>query len=209
MMIARSLSLRLLLAMVPALACATALAPEVLAAPAKPKPAPAKPKPAPAQKEAAPAPAPSPAKGSGQALKLGQFDDWTAYATPGSRKICYALSVPKDRAPKSLKRDPSYMFVSYRPDEKVRGEIAIVMGYPIKEDAPAQALLGSASFELIGKDTSLFVHNAAEEGAMLAAMKKGSSLVVKASSKRGNATTDKFSLAGLVQAVDRAEKECK
>ena len=44
---------------------------------------------------------------------------------------------------------------------------------------------------------------------MLAAMKRGGSLVVKASSKRGNATTDRFSLAGIAQALDRAEKECK
>jgi hypothetical protein len=147
--------------------------------------------------------------GTGQAVKLGQFDDWVAYATPGTRKICYALSVPKERLPKNLNRDPGYLFVSYRPDEKVRGEIAVVMGFAVNEDAPAQAVLGSTSFELAGKDTSLFVHNAAEEGSMLAAMKRGGSLTVKASSKRGNATTDRFSLAGIAQALDTAEKNCK
>jgi hypothetical protein len=40
-------------------------------------------------------------------------------------------------------------------------------------------------------------------------MKKGGNLVVKASSKRGNATSDRYSLAGIAQAIDRAEKECK
>jgi hypothetical protein len=147
--------------------------------------------------------------GTGQAVKLGQFDDWIAYSTPGARKICYALSVPKDRLPKNLNRDPGYLFVSYRPDEKVRGEIAVVMGFAVKEDAPAQAVLANASFELAGKDSSLFVHNAAEEGTMLAAMRRGGSLTVKASSKRGNATTDRFSLAGIGQALDTAEKACK
>ena len=177
------------------------------AAPAKPKPQAAT---APANKGAAAAPAATSAKpGTGQALKLGQFDDWIAYATPGAKKICYALSVPKERLPKNLNRDPGYLFVSYRPDEKVRGEIAVVMGFAVKENSPAEALLGSNKFELAGKDTSLFVHNAAEEGTMLAAMKRGGSLVVKASSKRGNETTDRFSLAGIVQALDRAEKECK
>ncbi|MBV8448823.1 MAG: hypothetical protein JO094_09500 [Hyphomicrobiales bacterium] len=177
------------------------------AAPAKPKPQAAT---APANKAAAAAPAATSAKpGTGQALKLGQFDDWIAYATPGAKKICYALSVPKERLPKNLNRDPGYLFVSYRPDEKVRGEIAVVMGFAVKENSPAEALLGSNKFELAGKDTSLFVHNAAEEGTMLAAMKRGGSLVVKASSKRGNETTDRFSLAGIVQALDRAEKECK
>jgi hypothetical protein len=177
-----------------------------LAAPAKDKPKPGAAT-APAKKDAAVNP---PAKvGTGQAIKLGQYDDWIAYATPGTKKICYALSAPKERLPKNLTRDPGYLFVSYRPEEKVRGEIAVVMGFPVKEDAPAQALLGTNTFDLAGKDTSLFVHNAAEEGTMLAAMRRGGSLVVKASSRRGNATTDKFSLAGIVQALDQAEKACK
>jgi hypothetical protein len=177
-----------------------------LAAPAKDKPKPAAAT-APAKKDTTSGPAAK--AGTGQAIKLGQYDDWIAYATPGTKKICYALSVPKERLPKNLNRDPGYLFVSYRPDEKVRGEIAVVMGFQVKEDAPAQAVLGANTFELAGKDTSLFVHNAAEEGTMLAAMKRGGSLVVKAASRRGNATTDKFSLSGIVQALDQAEKACK
>ncbi len=184
------------------------LADPAAAAPAKPKPQATA---AQAKKgtAAAAAAAASSKPGTGQALKLGQFDDWVAYATPGAKKICYALSVPKERLPRNLNRDPGYLFVSYRPDEKVRGEIAVVMGFAVKENSPAEAVLGGSKFELAGKDTSLFVHNAAEEGTMLAAMKRGGSLVVKASSRRGNETTDRFSLTGIVQALDRAEKECK
>jgi len=182
---------------------------QLAAAPAKPKPQAAATTQAKKGATATPAAAAAAKPGTGQALKLGQFDDWVAYATPGAKKICYALSVPKERLPKNLNRDPGYLFVSYRPDEKVRGEIAVVMGFSVKENSPAEAVLGGSKFELAGKDTSLFVHNAAEEGTMLAAMKRGGSLVVKASSKRGNETTDRFSLAGIVQALDRAEKECK
>jgi hypothetical protein len=188
-----------------------AIAVTFLVATVQPLPAYAAPKPKPAAptkpaKESGAAPAKG---GTGQAVKLAQFGDWTAYSTPGSKRICYALAVPKERLPKNLNRDPGYLFVSYRPDEKVRGEIAIVMGFVVKEDGSAQAVLGNASFQLAGKDSSLFVRNAAEEGAMLAAMKKGGSLVIKASSKRGNATSDRYPLAGLAQAVERAEKECK
>jgi hypothetical protein len=211
MIIARSPGLRLLAATL----LLALLSSPVSAAAGKGKPAPAgKANPAeaakPAKKDAGAAPSAAAGKGAtGQALKLGQFDDWVAYSTPGAKKICYALSVPKERLPKNLNRDPGYLFVSYRPDEKVRGEIAVVMGFAVKEDAPAQAVLGSTTFQLAGKGTSLFVHNAAEEGTMLAAMKKGGSLVVKASSKRGNATSDRFSLAGIAQALDLAEKNCK
>jgi hypothetical protein len=207
MMILRSPALRYLSAAIPLLLISWSAQP-IAAAPAK-----AKPKATAAQAKqataASPAAAASAKPGTGQALKLGQFDDWVAYATPGAKKICYALSVPKERLPKNLNRDPGYLFVSYRPDEKVRGEIAVVMGFAVKENSPAEAVLGGSKFELAGKDTSLFVHNAAEEGSMLAAMKRGGSLVVKAASRRGNETTDRFSLSGIVQALDRAEKECK
>jgi hypothetical protein len=201
MIIPRSLPLRLTAIIAVTFAVGAVRPVSALAAP--------KAKPAAAKKDSAAPPTGVAGKGAGQVQKLGQFDDWTAYATPSGKKTCYALSLPKERLPKNLNRDPGYLFVSYRPDEKVRGEIAVVMGFSVKEDAPAQAVLGSTSFELAGKDASLFVRNAAQEGTMLAAMKKGGSLVVKASSKRGNATSDRYSLAGIAQALDRAEKECK
>src|SRR5688572_21839450 len=63
------------------------------AKPAAPKPAAPKPaSPAPNSKPAAATPAPSP---TAQATLLGQYGDWGAYtATPGGRKICFALSKP-------------------------------------------------------------------------------------------------------------------
>ena len=40
-------------------------------------------------------------------------------------------------------------------------------------------------------------------------MRKGSRLVVKAPSKRGNVTTDSYSLAGFSQALDKVAKSCQ
>jgi invasion protein IalB len=53
------------------------------------------------------------------------------------------------------------------------------------------------------------VKNPAEETQFIDALKKGSKLVVKAASIKGNQTTDSYSLAGLSQALDRAHKECQ
>ena len=42
-----------------------------------------------------------PAPGGGKALELGKFGDWGAYmAGNGGSKVCFALSQPKERAPK-------------------------------------------------------------------------------------------------------------
>ena len=51
--------------------------------------------------------------------------------------------------------------------------------------------------------------NAVEETRFVEAMRKGVDLTVKGMSGRGTATTDQFSLKGLSQALDRADRECK
>ena len=50
--------------------------------------------------------------------------------------------------------------------------------------------------------------NAAEEGTVIAAMRKGSNLVFDGISKRGNKTTDRYSLSGLPQALESISKAC-
>ena len=70
------------------------------------------------------------------------------------------------------------------------------------------ATVGEQSFDLLPKGSNLWVKNAARESALIAEMKKGVKLEVKASSIKGNASTDSYSLAGFSQAMDRLQKEC-
>ena len=152
----------------------------------------------------------APAPGGGKALELGKYGDWGAYLTQaGKSKTCYALAIPKDRQPGTLKRDPAYVFISHRPGEGVRGEISVIMGFPLKEgSADAAADVGGANFGLITKGTNAWVKNVAEETQLVDAMRKGAKLVIKAPSAKGNVTTDTYSLNGLSQALERVQKEC-
>jgi hypothetical protein len=70
------------------------------------------------------------------------------------------------------------------------------------------AVIGDATFDLLPKGADLWVKNAAKENDLIAEMRKGGKLVVKAASKKGNVTTDTYSLAGFAQAIDRALKSC-
>jgi len=151
-------------------------------------------------------PAASPA--GGQATLLASFGDWGAYATPpGKSRICYALSQPKDRQPASLQRDPGYIFVSFRPAENVKNEIAVMMGFSTKDGGAGEATVGTAKFNLVTKDKNAWVKNPAEEAQVVAAMGKAQTLVVKASSARGNQSTDRYSLNGFADALARVRKE--
>jgi invasion protein IalB len=153
-----------------------------------------------------------PASPTEQAVLLGQFGDWGAYkATPGGKKICFALSKPTSAVtdPVGRNRDPSYAFISTRPAEKVINEVSMIVGYPQKPGVDATATIGSASYVLYTQNDGAWVKNAAEEAQMVEAMRKGSDLVVKSVSAHGTKTTDTYSLKGLSQALDKVAEECK
>ena len=166
------------------------------AAPAKPKPA------------AATAAAASP--GQGQAMLLESAGKWQAFSSQqGRSKVCYALSKAETRIPANLKDVEGLLFVSSRPGEGVRNEISFVMNFDLKEGVEHQAIIGNERFALVAKGQNMWLKNPAEEPRMLDALRRGSGLEIKGTSKRGNATSDKYSLAGISQIVKRAEDACK
>ncbi len=87
---------------------------------------------------------------------------------------------------------------------------------PAKAEAKAKAkpvagpvaTVDEQSFELLPKGADLWVKNAARESALIAEMKKGATLEIKAASLKGNESTDSYSLSGFSQAMERLQKEC-
>lgn len=150
------------------------------------------------------------AKGSSKPEQLATFGGWGAYATSGKDKTCYALGAPKERSPKAKLKDTSAnVFISTRPGEGVKNEVAINLGYPTKDGSAAKAEIDDDAFELITKGANAWVKNPAEEPKFVKALKEGGKLVVKASSSKGTTTTDTYSLEGLSKALERVAQECK
>ncbi|MFO1185501.1 MAG: invasion associated locus B family protein [Bauldia sp.] len=143
--------------------------------------------------------------------KLGVFKDWTAYTiTLGEKKgkLCYAASQPKTSQPTGLNRDPTYFMISTRPAENIANEINIIIGYPFKDDAKAAVEIDTQKFSLFTKEDGAWVESAADELALVGALKRGSQMVVKGTSRRGTNTTDTYSLAGISAALDAVAKGC-
>ena len=154
-------------------------------------------------------PAPADVPGGSSATLVATFNDWSAYtAQTGKAKICYALSQPKNRTPANLKDTPAYLFVSFRPAENIRNEIATVLNFALKENGAADVAIGSTSYELVVKGQNAWIKNPSEEAQAIATMSKGQNVTVSATSARGNKTTDRYSLAGFSQALERAKREC-
>jgi hypothetical protein len=175
-------------------------------------PAPAAKKP-PKHKPAAAAAEPATAVAGGvKPTLLGQYGDWGAYtASPGGKKICFAIAKPStsETIPPNRPRNPSYMFISSRPADKVSNEMSIIIGYPFKPSSDATVAVGLTSFALYTQQDGAWIKNAAEEAHLLEAMRAAQSAVVKGTSAKGTRTADIFSLKGFGQALDRADQDCK
>lgn len=152
------------------------------------------------------------AAASDSPVLLGQFGDWGVYqATPGGKKVCFALAKPASAVtdPPGRNRDEPYLFVSTRPAENVKNEISVIVGYPQKPNVDATATVGSANYALYTQNDGAWIRNAADEAQMIDAMRKGSEVVVKSISTHGTKTTDTYSLKGISQALDKVAEACK
>jgi invasion protein IalB len=179
----------------------------------KPKP---KPKPAaapPAAATDAPAkPVTPPTMGGVKPTLLGQYGDWGAYtASPGGKRVCFAIAKPasSETNPPNRPRNPTFMFISTRPADKVTNEVSIIIGYPFKPGTEASVDIGSTDYALYTQQDGAWIKNATEEAQMVDALRAGQSAVVKGTSAKGTESTDNFSLRGLSQALDRVAQDCK
>ena len=158
-----------------------------------------------------PKPPPAPAGGA-QPTLLGQYDSWGAYAaTSAGGKVCYALATPGSTRtnPPNRPRDPVYLFISTRPAENVHNEVSVIIGYQLKPDSEVNVEIGTNKFVMYTKADGAWISNAAEEARMVETMRKSADIVVTGTSARGTQSTDRYSLKGLSQALDRVAKECK
>ena len=141
--------------------------------------------------------------------KLGKFKDWESFVlVQGESKVCYAQSIPIVRAPKKIKRDPSRLFVTFRPLENIKNEISVTNGYEFKLKAPVTAKSGKKVYDLFSKGRFAWVVDNEDEAKLILTMKKASRLMIIGNTDKGDQTTDHYSMMGITKAYSTAKKSC-
>ena len=140
---------------------------------------------------------------------IGKFKDWESFVlSQEGSKICFAQSKPVIRAPKKLKREPSRLFVSFRPSENIKNEISVTNGYEFKLKAPVEAKSGKKSYDLYSKGRFAWVVDNKDEAKLIVTMKKASRLMIIGNTDKGDQTTDHYSMMGFTKAYKTAKKSC-
>lgn len=141
--------------------------------------------------------------------RIQQFNAWGAYSyTAGAGKVCYVLSVPKEKSPANVDHGDIFFLVSQRPGQNISYEPQAMMGYALQENSKVVVKIDERSFTLFTKGNSAWVENAAEEPALVAAMKGGKAMSVAAKSRKGTPTSYSYSLSGISAALKQIET-CK
>lgn len=143
------------------------------------------------------------------AVETGRFGDWIVHQNAGEGpKTCFAASQPKTKEPAGANRAKIVFYVSAWPKEGIKSEVSVKLGYRIKPESAIAVTVDDKPFKLFPQEDRAYVADATEELKLVEALRKGSKVVVKATSTRGTETTDTYSLSGLGQALQAMATAC-
>jgi hypothetical protein len=141
-------------------------------------------------------------------ISSGTYKDWQVFtATTEKGKICFTQSKPKTRSPKNFKREPSKLFVTFRPQESIEDEVSVTSGHIFKASS-VKAKSGRNNFSLLSKENFAWIIDEDEEKKFIKLMKKASNVMVIANEPKGSQTVDHYSMIGFTKAYDAAKKNC-
>ena len=140
---------------------------------------------------------------------IGKFKDWETFTVnENNNKICFAQSIPILRAPKKFERNPSRLFVSFRPTEDIKDEVSATSGYTFQKEKIVKAKSGKKTFDFFAQENFAWILDTEEEQKFIQAMKKASRVMIIGRTDKGKQTIDHYSLMGFSKAYTTAKKNC-
>ena len=138
----------------------------------------------------------------------GKYKNWESFTVETDKgKICFAQTIPTKRAPASIKRDKSKLFVTFRPSESIKDEISITSGHDYKTST-VTASSGKRRYSFFSQKNFAWLLDDQEEKKFIQVMKKATDVIVKARTTKGAETTDHYSMMGFTKAYNTAKKTC-
>jgi len=138
----------------------------------------------------------------------GKSKNWESFTVETNEgKICFAQTSPTKRAPATVKREKSKLFVTFRPSENINDEISLTGGYEYKAST-VTASSGKRRYSFTSKKNFAWIIDDREEKKFIQLMKKATDVVVKARTSKNTETTDYYSMMGFTKAYNAAKKNC-
>ena len=138
----------------------------------------------------------------------GKYKNWESFTAQTDKgKICFAQTIPTKRAPASIKREKSKLFVTFRPSENIKDEVSMTSGHDYKSST-VTASSGKKRYSFFSQKNFAWLLDDQEERNFIKLMKRATNVIVKARTTKGAETTDHYSMMGFTKAYNTAKKSC-
>ena len=138
----------------------------------------------------------------------GKYKNWESFTAQTDKgKICFAQTIPTKRAPASIKREKSKLFVTFRPSESIKDEVSLTSGHDYKKSTVIVSS-GKKKYSFFSQKNFAWLLDDQEEKKFIKLMKKATDIIVKARTIKGAETTDHYSMMGFTKAYNTAKKTC-
>ena len=138
----------------------------------------------------------------------GKYKNWESFTAQTDKgKICFAQTMPTKRAPASIKREKSKLFVTFRPSESIKDEVSLTSGHDYKSST-VTASSGKKRYSFFSQKSFAWLLDDQEERNFIKLMKRATNLIIKARTTNGAETTDHYSMMGFTKAYNTAKKTC-
>ena len=141
---------------------------------------------------------------------VSTYQDWTVYTVDDKNgTVCYAASEPKKQDGNFKKRDRPHVIVAKLPGAEPNEQVSVQPGYAFKKSSDAEVAVDGQKFHLFSQGEHAWTNSPKEDQTLIDAMRKGSSLTVKATSTRDSWSLDSYSLTGFTAAYKSMQDACK
>ena len=138
----------------------------------------------------------------------GKYKNWESFTAQTDKgKICFAQTIPTKRAPASIKREKSKLFVTFRPSENIKDVVSMTSGHDYKSST-VTASSGKKRYSFFSQKNFAWLLDDQEERNFIKLMKRATNVFVKARTTKGAETTDHYSMMGFTKAYNTAKKTC-
>ena len=137
---------------------------------------------------------------------LGMFESWGAFRDPAMPR-CYAIAMADK--PRGAKVDyQAYADVGHWPKRALRNQVHFRLSKRLAANAPIRLRVDTQDFALTGGGGDAWAADRRMDAAIVAAMRSGKAMRVRATGADGREINDYYPLPGAASAIDAAALGC-
>ena len=137
---------------------------------------------------------------------LGMFESWGAFRDPGVPR-CYAIAMA-DKPADARVDYRAYADVGHWPKRALRNQVHFRLSKRLAANAAIRLRVDTQEFVLAGGGGDAWAADRRMDAAIVAAMRSGKAMRVRATAADGRAINDFYTLPGAASAIDAAALGC-